>query len=205
MQGTLKGVAPKPPNLSGMRDRARRAIVTTVAVASVAFVTAAGAKTPNFTPYFAPTFHCPVVHYFGNGKAPNPSTIKGNTLCVIYNKRDITVDNGGAVRFAEAEPARFAVAGKCQYWQRDHWRIRIDRGYGELVKWDGSYWWDLRDGYGAAIMRHFQIAGAPVGATQAAAAIATISPPLAAAIRKYGAGSGGGFGAAMTFPNGIGC
>ncbi len=188
-----------------MRNRLRRGVVTLAATSALATTLPAGANTPTFTPYFPPTFHCPLVHYYGNGKAPNPAAMKGNTLCVIYNKRDITVDNGGAIRFAAAEPARFAVAGKCQYWQRDHWRIRVDRGFGEVVKWDGSYWWDLRDGFGGAIMRHFEIAGAPVGPTQAAAAISTVNPPLAAAIRKYGAGPGGGFGAAMTFPNGIGC
>jgi hypothetical protein len=205
MTGTLKGVRRVPPNSSFVHTRLTRAVLCVIAIASLAITLPAGAKTPGFTPYFPPTFHCPVVHYFGNGKAPNPATIKGNTLCVVYNKRDITIDNGGAIRFAMAEPARFAVAGKCQYWQRDHWRIRIDRGYGEIVKWDGSYWWDLRNGYGGAILRHFQIAGTPVGPTQAAAAIEAVSPPLAAAIRKYGAGRGGGFGAAMTFSNGIGC
>ncbi|MGN6472037.1 MAG: hypothetical protein ACTHK4_00100 [Mycobacteriales bacterium] len=197
-------MGPPVPNSSVMRVRLRRVVVVLVAVATAAIAAPAGASNPSFTPYFAPTFHCPVVHHYGNGVAPNPATIKGNTLCVVYNKRDITVDNGGAIRFAMAEPARFAVAGKCQYWQRDHWRIRVDRGFGEIVKWDGSYWWDLRNGDGGAILRHFQIAGMPVGPTQAAAAIETVSPPMAAAIRKYGAGKGGGFGAAMTFP-GAGC
>ncbi|HVV75270.1 MAG TPA: hypothetical protein VHC43_04475 [Mycobacteriales bacterium] len=167
---------------------------------------AAGATTPSFTPYRPPTFHCPTVHYYGNGKAPNiGALLPGSTLCVVYDKRDITVDNGGAVRFSLAEPARFAVAGKCQYWQRDHWRIRLDRGYGELVQWDGSYWWDLRNGYGAAILRNFRIAGTPVGAYQAASAVQAISPALAAQIRKYGAGPGGGFGASVRLPSGIGC
>jgi hypothetical protein len=174
---------------------------------SVAGVTVpAVANTLSFTPYRPPSYHCPVVHHYGNGKAPDISALlKGSTLCVVYNKRDITADNGGAIRFALAEPARFAVAGKCQYWQRDHWKIRLDRGFGALVQWDGSYWWDLRNGYGGAILRHFRIAGEPVGPYQAAAAIESISPPLAAQIRRYGAGPGGGFGAAVTLPAGLGC
>ncbi|HVS68682.1 MAG TPA: hypothetical protein VHE56_09035 [Mycobacteriales bacterium] len=190
-----------------MRNWLRRAAVTVTAVAGLAVALPAHAGAPGFAPYRHPTFHCPTVHRYGNGKAPSLNHMAGfsSTLCVVYNKRDITADNGGAVRFTLAEPARFAVAGKCQYWQRDHWKIRLDRGFGKLVEWDGSYWWDLRTGAGAAILRHFRIAGAPVGPTQAAAAIATVSPPLAAAIRKYGAGPRGGFGAGMTFPSGIGC
>jgi hypothetical protein len=189
-----------------MRSRLTRVWLVALLAGTVAAVaTPAAANTPSFTPYRSPTYHCKVVHHYGNGKAPNPLTLNDDPLCVVYDKRDITADNGGAIRFALAEPARFAVAGKCQYWQRDHWRIRLDRGYGELVQWDGSYWWDLKNGYGGAILRHFRIAGTPVGPYQAAAAIQSLSPPLAAQIRKYGAGPGGGFGAAVTLPAGIGC
>ena len=192
--------------LHDVRSRIRSTIAVVVAAAVAAGVTPAGANTPNFTPYRPPTYHCPVVHHYGNGKAPDVAALlKGSTLCVVYNKRDITADNGGAIRFAFAEPARFAVAGKCRYWQRDHWKIRLDRGFGELVQWDGSYWWDLRKGYGGAILRNFRIAGTPVGPYQAAAVIESISPPMAAQIRKFGAGPGGGFGASVTLPSGIGC
>ncbi|HWC33631.1 MAG TPA: hypothetical protein VG650_02275 [Mycobacteriales bacterium] len=193
------------PNFLSMRARLRGSLLVIVAALATVVGLPAAANTPSFTPYQPPTFHCPVVHRYGNGVAPKPGTTTGNTLCVVYNKRDITADNGGAIRFALAEPARFAVAGKCQYWQRDHWKVRLDRGFGKVVQWDGSYWWDLRAGYGGAILRHFQIAGAPVGPYQAARAIATVSPPLAAAFRKYGAGPGGGFGASVTLPSGIGC
>jgi hypothetical protein len=187
-----------------MREWMRHLVVAGVATATVALAVPAAANTPNFAPYHAPTFHCPTVHRYGNGVGPKPGTLNGSTLCVIYNKRDITADNGGAVRFSLAEPGRFAVAGKCQYWQRDHWRIRIDRGFGTIVSWDGSYWWDLRKGYGSAIMRHFRIGGLPVGVRQAAAVVDTVSPPLAAQIRRYG-GPGRGFGAEVTMPSGIGC
>jgi hypothetical protein len=143
------------------------------------------------------------VHHYGNGKAPNPLTLTADPLCVDYNKRDITADNGGALRFLEAEPARFAVAGKCQYWQQDHWKVRLDRGLGAVVSWDGSYWFDIPDGRGAAILRHFQIAGQPAGPDQAAAAIETVSPAMAAMIREYGAGPSGGGGASETLPGGL--
>src|SRR4051794_12126946 len=176
--------------------------ITLAAPTSLLAAHAAGSG-PGPAPYVNPSFHCKVVHHYGNGKAPNPLKTKDDPLCVEYNKRDITADNGGAVRFLEAEPARFAVAGKCQYWQRDHWKVRLDRGYGAVVRWDGSYWFDITDGSGAGILRHFHIAGQPVGPTQAAAAIRTVSPTMAALIRKYGAGRSGGGGASFTMPNGF--
>jgi hypothetical protein len=157
---------------------------------------------PGPAPYVDPSFHCKTVHHYGNGKAPDPAKIKDDPLCVAYNKRDITVDNGGAVRFLAAEPARFAVAGKCQYWQRDHWRIRVDRGQTSVVRWDGSYWFDLTDGSGAGILRHFKLDGHPADADQAAAAVEPLSKQLAKQIRKFGAGKSGGGGASMTFAGG---
>jgi hypothetical protein len=165
---------------------------------------AAGSASNGLAPYHDPPFTCKV-HHYGNGKAPNPLKTKDDPLCVDYNKRDITVDNGGAIRFLAAEPARFAVAGKCEYWQQDHWRVRVDRGFGAVVRWDGSYWFDINDGTGAAILRHFRIAGQPVGPTQAAAAVATVSPSLAKQIKMYGAGRSGGGGASMALPGGLHC
>ena len=176
----------------------RFAVLVTLTISLGASLTPVSAA-PGMAPYRSPTFHCRAVHHYGNGKAPNPLKIKDDPLCVVYNKRDITVDNGGAIRFGLAEPDRFAVAGKCQYWQRDHWRIRIDRGLHPLVKWDGSYWWDLRKGLGAAILRHFRIGGQPVGAAQAAAAVATVSPEMAKLIRAYGGRKSGG-GATVVLP-----
>jgi hypothetical protein len=185
-----------------------RAVLTalTLALAGPASVVAAHASgtTPGPAPYQDPPFHCKI-HHYGNGKAPNPLKTKADPLCVDYNKRDITADNGGAIRFLEAEPARFAVAGKCQYWQQDHWRVRIDRGFGAIVRWDGSYWFDITDGSGGAILRNFRIAGQPVGAAQAAAAIAVISPAVAKEIRMFGAGPDGGGGASVALPRGHNC
>jgi hypothetical protein len=182
----------------------RRLAVLLVFATAVGIASPASSATPGPARYRPPTFACQTVHHYGNGKAPNPLSMKDDPLCVVYNKRDITVDNGGAIRFLLAEPARFAVAGKCQYWQRDHWRIRIDRGMRPLVKWDGSYWWDLHKGIGGAILRHFRIAGQPVGAAQAAAAVATISPGMARLIRQYGGKRSGG-GATLVLPAPLPC
>jgi hypothetical protein len=201
------GAAPREYDM--VRTRLVLAALT-LAIAGPASVVAGSASgsaagsAPGPAPYRNPPFHCHV-HHYGNGKAPNPLKTKADPLCVDYNKRDITVDNGGAIRFAEAEPARFAVAGKCDYWQQDHWRVRLDRGFGPIVRWDGSYWFDITSGSGGAILRHFRIAGQPVGPTQAAAALATMSPSLAKQIRKYGAGPSGGGGASTKLPSGLTC
>ncbi|MFL6240196.1 MAG: hypothetical protein ACJ735_11965 [Actinomycetes bacterium] len=159
-----------------------------VALTGTAAVAAPSRPAPYAPPPFAADCH---FRYFGEGVAPPVRGYKDDPLCVDYAKRDITVDNGGAVRFTRAEPARFAIATKpCQYWQVDHWSVQLDRGFTPVVRWDGSYWFDKGRGTGAVLMRNFRIAGQPVGAAQAASAVATVSPPLAAQIRKYGEGSG---------------
>jgi hypothetical protein len=174
--------------------------LTLAAALPFASVPAAGAS-GGFAPYHNPPFHCRVLHY-ADGRAPDPLTTPRDPLCVDYSKRDITADDGGAIRFLLAEPDRFAVAATCRYWQQDHWRVRIDRGYGSVVRWDGSYWWDIPAGSGAGILRHFRIDGQPVGARQAAAAVAVVSPVLAAQIRKYGTKHDGSAGATINLPSG---
>lgn len=176
-----------------------------LACLSVTVARPAVASTPPVATYHDPPWHCRFQH-FGEDKAPRVGAKEPDPFCVDYAKRDITVDNGGAVRFAEAEPARFAAAGPaCRYWQTDHWSVQIDRADGAVVSWDGSYWYDRGKGYGAAIVRHFHLAGQPVGAWQAAAALATVDPQLAAVIRSYGAGPRGGGGASFTLPVRPGC
>ena len=182
----------------------RRILVLVPAVVILSAVGAAAAPAPP-KPYSPPPFaHRCHFRHFGEGVAPPATGYKDDPLCVDYAKRDITVDNGGAVRFAAAEPARFAIALKaCRYWQVDHWSIQLDRGLGALVRWDGSYWWDRGLGIGGAQLANFHIAGQPVGADQAAAAIETVSPTLAAQIRAYGAGAHGA-GGGSTFSIGGG-
>lgn len=183
-----------------MRARPVLAAIGTVAVwcaIAVGPSGAAAAPAPPVAPYTSPPFHCHFVH-FGNGVAPDPADTSQDPLCVDYDKRDITVSNGGAVRFLLSEPARFAAAvPKCQYWQRDHWSVQVSRPDGAIVRWDGSYWFDKGRGTGAALFRHFTVAGQPVGAWQVAGALEVISPELAALIRDYGAGPSGGGGASF--------
>jgi hypothetical protein len=174
----------------------RRLLAAAVATATVVATGAAAAPKPP-SPYADPPFaHRCHFRHFGEAVAPPASGYPDDPLCVDYAKRDITVDNGGAVRFVGAEPARFAIAAKpCRYWQIDHWSVQLDRGFTAVVRWDGSYWFDKGRGIGAVLMRHFSIAGQSAGADQAAAAVATVSPTMAAYIRAYGRGgngSGGG-------------
>src|SRR3954449_6497075 len=172
--------------------------------ATSALATDAGRPAPP-APYHPPPFAkaCHFRH-FGEAKKPPLSGYKDDPLCVDYAKRDITVDNGGAVRFLAAEPARFAIAARaCRYWQVDHWSVQIDRGFTAVVRWDGSYWYDRGRGVGGVLMRNFRVAGQPTGAQQAAALVATVSPPIAEQIRRYRKGSGAS-GGGMAFQLGGG-
>lgn len=152
-------------------------------------------------PYFAPPFRSEcTVHRFGEGEAPDPATTTDDPLCVEYAKRDITLDNGGAVRFLQAEPNRFAVAlDKCAYWQQDHWSVQASRGQTPVVRWDGSYWFDKGTGQAGARLRHLTVAGRPATLRQAARAVAPYSPQLAAFLRSYSRG-GDGMGYVNGFP-----
>jgi hypothetical protein len=182
----------------------RRTLLLVSAVVTAAATAAAAAPAPP-TPYSPPPFaHRCHFRHFGEGVAPPPTGYPDDPLCVDYAKRDITVDNGGAVRFAAAEPARFAIAARpCRYWQVDHWSVQIDRGFTAVVRWDGSYWWDRGRGIGGVLMANFRIAGQPAGADQAAAAVATVSPTMAAYIRAYARGAHGA-GGGSTFSLGGG-
>ncbi|MGB8649697.1 MAG: hypothetical protein WCD35_03445 [Mycobacteriales bacterium] len=174
--------------------RARLALAAAVAaLGAVGAVASAAGPTGDPAPgpaaYVNPPFarHCKV-HRFGEGVAPDLNGYPDDPLCVEYQKRDITVDNGGAVRFALAEPARFAIAlPKCKYWQQDHWRIQVDPQQEHVVQWDGSYWFDKSTGRAGAILRNFRIEGRPADPGAAADLVATVSPELAQAMRSHGA------------------
>ena len=185
-------------------DMLRRTLILVPAVV-IAAASAVDAAPARPAPYSPPPFakHCHFRH-FGEGVAPPAKGYPDDPLCVDYAKRDITVDNGGAVRFIAAEPARFAIATRpCHYWQVDHWSVQLDRGFTAVVRWDGSYWWDRGRGIGGVLMSNFRIAGQPAGADQAAAAVATVSPTAAAYIRAYGRGAHGA-GGGSTFSLGGG-
>jgi len=172
-----------------------------VALAAGAAGPAQAARPDGPQPYFAPPFRsrCTVQH-FGEGEAPDPATTTQDPLCVEYAKRDITLDNGGAVRFLEAEPARFAVAlDKCAYWQQDHWSVQTSRGQTAVVRWDGSYWFDKGAGRAGARLHDLTIGGEPASLSEAAAVVAPYSPQLAAFLRSYSHG-GDGMGYSGSYP-----
>ena len=164
-----------------------------LAVLPIVPAIAAGGPGPAIGKYVPPPFagHC-TVHHFREAQAPKLTAYPEDPLCVEYQKRDITADNGGAIRFAAAEPSRFAIAlPKCRYWQKDHWRVQIDRTHRRLnrhlVQWDGSYWFDKGSGRAGAILRHFKIDGRHASSEQAEQLIAAASPTLATMMRTYGA------------------
>jgi hypothetical protein len=152
--------------------------------------------------YYAPPFAGDCTwHRFGEGEAPDPTGYPDDPLCVEYAKRDITVDNGGALAFALAEPARVALAAPvCQYWQRDHWSVQFSRGDVPVVRWDGSYWFDKGTGQAAGRLRNLTLGGEPVSAEDAARAVEGASPELAAFLRAYGGDRGLGAGADAGVP-----
>jgi hypothetical protein len=161
-------------------------------VANAQVTTGTSSATP-LTPYYAPPFadDC-TVHRFGEGEAPDLTAYPDDPLCVEYAKRNITVDNGGALAFLLAEPARFAIAlPKCQYWQQDHWSVQVSRGDTAIVRWDGSYWFDKGTGQAATRLRHLTVGGQPAGVNRAADLVAKVSPELAAYLRAYGHGGSG--------------
>jgi hypothetical protein len=168
-----------------------------LAIVLVAATAARAQETTPIAPFVEPPFQnlC-VLHHFGEAVAPPVDGCTDDPLCVEYEKRDITLSNGGAIDFTAAEPARFAIAiPKCRYWQQDHWRIQINPGDVPLVQWDGSYWFNKGNGTGAARMRNFAIQGQPADPGPAADFIEPFSAELADAIRTYGDSPEGGGGA----------
>ncbi|MFL6173360.1 MAG: hypothetical protein ACJ716_10780 [Marmoricola sp.] len=169
-------------------------IAVTAVLVSIFTPSPAGAASIGLVPYYAPPFaDACTVHAFGEGEIPDLNALPDDPLCVDYAKRNITVSNGGAVAFLLAEPARFALAGtKCQYWQQDHWSVQLAPGMTPVIRWDGSYWWDLGTGQIAARLTGLTIAGQPATIARAAAYIAPYSPALAAYFLRYGTGGDGG-------------
>jgi hypothetical protein len=182
------------------------AVSAAVALAFVSVPGSAGAAdaltiSGPLRPYFPPPFGATcTVHEFGEGVAP-PLTLNDDPLCVEYAKRDITLTDGGAIRFLIAEPARVFIAlDKCQYWQQDHWSVQIAPGTLPLIRWDGSYWWDLGAGQAAARLSDLRLGGVPIGFLQLANLLQRVSPTLADYFRAYGeGGSGGGWSGGFPF------
>ncbi|HYB99573.1 MAG TPA: hypothetical protein VEC57_10630 [Candidatus Limnocylindrales bacterium] len=169
---------------------------TFVLACLLASATSAGSQTSPTAPFVEPPFEslC-VIRHFDEHEVPPIDQCTDDPLCVEYEKRDITVENGGAVRFLAAEPARFAIAiPKCRYWQQDHWRIQAQTGDVPLVQWDGSYWFNKRNGTGGARLRNFAIQGQPAEPEPVAALVEAVDPEMAEVIRTYGEGGSGGGG-----------
>lgn len=180
-----------------MRRRLVQSLIATIACVALAAPAGAQAPEPYVDPPWAP--HCEV-HEFGEGEAPAAGALDDDPRCVRYSKEDITVDDGGALAFLGAEPARvLAAASACRYWQQDRWSVQVSDGTQALVSWSGSYWWDRGSGQAAAILRDFQIAGQPAGAHQVAALVEPLSAEWAEVLRSYSGGPDGGAGGWMSF------
>ncbi|MGO4256980.1 hypothetical protein [Marmoricola sp. RAF53] len=167
------------------------AVVLSLVVALVLPVPAV-ADSPGVTPYADPPFAASCTfRQYGEGVAP-PLTLKDQPLCVEYAKRDITVLTGGAVSFAVAEPARLLIAGgACQYWQKDHWSVQLAPGMTPIVRWDGSYWFDLGSGKAGARITGLTVLGQPATLAEAAKFLRPLLPALADALLQYGQGGDG--------------
>lgn len=154
-------------------------------------------------PYRDPPFACEVVDY---GTAPPEVPAPADDpLCVRYDKTNITVSTLGVFDFLAAEPGRVAiVAGKCSYWQQDHWIVRATPDTTPIVEWQGSYWYDGRTGTAGGIMRGLRVGGEPADGEAFAAALAPLIGEEAAADLAAYAADGGGGGVSFALPAGFG-
>ncbi|MCX5095687.1 hypothetical protein OOK36_44035 [Streptomyces sp. NBC_00365] len=174
--------------------------VTTSAVQTSSAVPPVG---PFAEPEFAGT--C-TWHEFGEGEQPPLWLMFMNPLCVEYSKRDITFDDGGALRFLVAEPSRFAITMlTCRYYQRDHWSVQATNGAVPYVAWDGQYWWDKTNQRAGARLSHFSVSGRTVGIGDAIAVLRSANfDELADALSDYGQ-EAGETGLTVALPFDLGC
>jgi hypothetical protein len=90
---------------------------------------------------------------------PNPDA---DPYCVEFDKRRQNITEGGLVEFLSLEPARVgAAAGKCFYFQSDHWRGSVvqDDGSTKTYEWDGHYFFDKARGEGGVWVTNFNVNG----------------------------------------------
>ncbi|MEU3922295.1 hypothetical protein [Streptomyces sp. NPDC029004] len=171
-------------------------------VSATSAMTTASRIGPFTEPAFAATCDW---HRFGEGEIPPWWLMFRDPLCVEYSKRDITFDNGGALRFLVAEPSRFALAMvTCRYYQKDHWSVQTTTGATPWVTWDGQYWWDKTRQRAGAHLTNFRIHGASVGIGDAVAALRTAFPELADVLSDYGKDAGE-TGLTVTLPYDLRC
>jgi len=112
---------------------------------------------------------------------PHPGA---DPFCVEFDKTQQNITDFGIVDFLANEPARTAAAaGKCFYYQTDHWTGSIVQGSGpEIWHWDGHYFFDKAKGIGGVSVHNFRIGGQP----------ADFTPYVPAAYRPYVYPGGGG-------------
>ncbi|MCU7820385.1 hypothetical protein [Kitasatospora sp. DSM 101779] len=186
-----------------LRTALLAAVLATGAVASAATPAGAAgapaATTPSAAtplsapgPFTEPDFAATCAwHRYGEGEQPPWWLMFTDPLCVEYSKRDITVDNGGALRFLLAEPARIAASLlTCHYYQQDHWSVQPSTGAAPWVAWDGQYWWDRTGRRAGVRLTGFRVDGVPVGIGDAVIALRPHHPALADALAAYGTASG---------------
>ncbi|MEV6028333.1 hypothetical protein [Streptomyces sp. NPDC052036] len=164
------------------------------------------AADPSVGPFTEPGFAAGCTwHEFGEGEQPPWWLTFADPLCVEYSKRDITIDDGGALRFLVAEPSRFAVSMlTCHYYQKDHWSVQSTHGATPWVVWDGEYWWDKAGRRAGARLTNFRIDGHTVGIGDAVAALQPVFPDLASALSDYGQAAGE-TGLTMSLPYDLRC
>lgn len=152
----------------------------------------AGAADTSVGPFVEPGFAAGCTwHEFGEGEQPPLRLTFVDPLCVEYSKRDITIDDGGALRFLVAEPSRFALATvTCHYYQKDHWSVQSTHGATPWVTWDGQYWWDKAARRAGARLTNFRIDGRTVGIGDAVAALEPVFPDVARVLSDYGQAAG---------------
>ncbi|MFF3313767.1 hypothetical protein [Streptomyces sp. NPDC002952] len=150
------------------------------------------AASPTVAPFTEPGFAGTCAwHRFGEGEVPPWWLMFTDPLCVEYSKRDITADNGGALRFLVAEPARVALSlMTCHYYQQDHWSVQSTSGATPVVAWDGQYWWDKSELRAGARLTNFRVNGHTVGIGDAATALRAEYPDLSRALGEYGSAAG---------------
>jgi hypothetical protein len=178
----------------------RRAALVAVAGAALG-AAPVRAQTPE--PYRDPPFTCVVVDY--GTDPPEVPAPPQDPLCVRYDKTNITVSTLGVVDFLAAEPGRVAiVAGKCSYWQQDHWVVRASPETPPLVSWEGSYWYDAPSGSAAGILRDLRVADQPADAQTFLEALRSVFGDATADQLAAFADEGGGGGATFSLPEGFG-
>lgn len=171
-------------------------------VAALAGGTGPAAAGP-LAPYHDPPFTCAVIDY--GTSPPSLPAPEHDPLCVRYDKTNITVSNLGAVDFLAAEPGRVAiVAGKCAYWQQDHWVVRAAPGTTPLVEWQGSYWYDATTGTAAGIVRGFRVNGEPADGRRFVEAVRPLVGDAVADQLAPFAADGGGGGSSFALPAAFG-